>query len=492
MQAENNLSTQNTVTGTLKYGSWFALLIFFVNLILKLWFLSYNDLALDEPFTLFHSQKSFAGIFEMLRGENNPPLYFLFMKIWTSTFGIGTFAARFPSVVFSSLAAAMIYLTGRKFFNLRTGLIASLLFSFSNTHLFYAQDARVYALFFLLAVCSNYIFFCLQQTPGSKKLLISWIILNVLLLYSHFFGIVFVFFQLIAVLSLKQLRESLLKQTLWCCFALILLFSPYISILIQRFISTTGNTPWIQPPLWSDLYTMFWRFSNTPVNTVIMLALLFIGIYLSFSRKKINNVVLTDKFRILLFLLFIPFLFIFFVSFKIPLFLDRYLIFVSLYYYLLVAISIDFLFPKKSWSTGIAMLLPLLMAFSYHFKSEKNRNVKELVEKVRTGTGENTAIYIYPEWFDLNFVYYYEKDWFTKPDETRSLLNDHHIYPILHPEDLDSNSLSSFKDVFLIDAEGGTYDEGNPFAVKIETIFPKKEISEIYEHLYIIHFSKAE
>ena len=138
------------------------------------------------------------------------------------------------------------------------------------------------------------------------------------------------------------------------------------------------------------------------------------------------------------------------------------------------------------------MLLPILMAFSYHFKSEKKRNVKELVEKVRAESGENTAIYIYPEWFDLNFVYYYQKDWFTKPDETRRLLNDHHIYPVLHPEDLDNNSLSSFKDVFLIDAEGGTFDEGNPFAVKIGTIFPKKEISEIYEHLYIIHFSKAE
>lgn len=492
MQAENNISTQNLVSGALKNGSWFALLIFLVNLILKLWFLSYNDLALDEPFTLFHSQKSLTGIFEMLKGENNPPLYFLFMKIWTSIFGIGTFAARFPSAVFSSLAASMIYLTGRKFFNPRTGLIASLLFTFSNTHLFYAQDARVYALFFLLTVCSTYVFLGLQQQPGSKKLLIGWIILNVLLLYSHFFGIVFVFFQLLVLLCLKQLRETLLKQTLWCCFVLILLFSPYIPILLQRFISTTGNTPWIQPPLWSDLYTMFWRFSNTPVNTVIMLSLLFIGIYLSFSNKRINSVVLPGNFRVLLFLLFIPLLFIFFLSFKIPLFLDRYLIFVSLYYYLLVAISIDFLLPKKSWSIGIALLLPILMAFSYHFKSEKKRNVKELVEKVRAGTGENTAIYIYPEWFDLNFVYYYQKDWFTKPDETRRLLNDHHIYPVLHPDDLDSNSLNSFKDVFLIDTEGGTYNEDNPFAVKIETIFPKKEISEIYEHLYIIHFSKTE
>ena len=124
--------------------------IFVLNFVLKLLFLDSHDIALDEPFTLFQAQKSFSGIFEMLKEENNPPLYFLFMKVWTALFGIGAFAARLPSCIFSSAAAVLIFLTGHRFLNIRTGLIACLFFSFFLAHM-HAHDAR---LFLFFPVCS--------------------------------------------------------------------------------------------------------------------------------------------------------------------------------------------------------------------------------------------------------------------------------------------------------------------------------------------------
>ena len=48
----------------------FSTALFIFNLVLKLLFIDAGDIALDEPFTLFHAQKSIAGIFEMLKDEN--------------------------------------------------------------------------------------------------------------------------------------------------------------------------------------------------------------------------------------------------------------------------------------------------------------------------------------------------------------------------------------------------------------------------------------
>ena len=60
----------------------FALIAF--NLVLKLLWLDVNELAHDEPFTVYWSQQPLAAFGEMLRTENNPPLYFLLIKAWSA------------------------------------------------------------------------------------------------------------------------------------------------------------------------------------------------------------------------------------------------------------------------------------------------------------------------------------------------------------------------------------------------------------------------
>src|SRR3989344_8120801 len=43
----------------------------------------------------------------------HPPLYYLFMKLWTSFFGLSEVALRFPSITFSLLTGVVIYLISR-------------------------------------------------------------------------------------------------------------------------------------------------------------------------------------------------------------------------------------------------------------------------------------------------------------------------------------------------------------------------------------------
>ncbi|PJA55943.1 hypothetical protein CO165_00980, partial [Candidatus Roizmanbacteria bacterium CG_4_9_14_3_um_filter_33_18] len=42
----------------------------------------------------------------------HPPLYYLFMKLWTNLFGYSEIALRMPSILFSLMTGYVVYLIG--------------------------------------------------------------------------------------------------------------------------------------------------------------------------------------------------------------------------------------------------------------------------------------------------------------------------------------------------------------------------------------------
>ena len=66
----------------------------------------------------------------------HPPLYYLFMKLWTNVFGYSEIALRMPSVFFSLMTGYVVYLIG--------GIWAVLFFLFNPLIVYYSQEARMY------------------------------------------------------------------------------------------------------------------------------------------------------------------------------------------------------------------------------------------------------------------------------------------------------------------------------------------------------------
>lgn len=90
---------------------------------------------------------------------DKPPMYYWLVAASFKLFGVGEFAARFPSAVLSALGSILIYLCGRKLFTERAGLLSALILS-TCIEYFYLSKAAVTDItltFFLSAALLSYL-----------------------------------------------------------------------------------------------------------------------------------------------------------------------------------------------------------------------------------------------------------------------------------------------------------------------------------------------
>ena len=100
-----------------------ALALVLLNLVLKWCWLGVNELAHDEPFTMYWALRPIGALWTMLGTENNPPLYFLLMKAWGMLVPLDAAWWRIPSATFSALAVWPLYLLTRQLGGARIALV---------------------------------------------------------------------------------------------------------------------------------------------------------------------------------------------------------------------------------------------------------------------------------------------------------------------------------------------------------------------------------
>lgn len=407
-------------TVVLKSGYfWAGIAIFIVNVLLKLWHITTPEIGIDEPFTIFYANADISALWEILPYENNPPLFTLILKAWVSVFDTSPISVRMLPMLFSALSAVVIFRIGREFYTSKVAWLATGIFTFASCHYFYAHEARPYALFVLLAVLSMYAYLKVIVHNSAKHH--YWLVLfNVLLIYNHFFGFLLLFVQFAVVIFHGETRRSHLKGLFFGWLATAVLFSPYLPLLFDRFTSSSNGT-WVAPPQIDGLYTELWRFSNEPLITVLFLLILSAAAVLYFVRKPRIKIPLPTIVLLVWFLF--CFLGMFAVSFKIPIFLDRYLIFISPAFYLLIAIGLFSLIKHRLMHLVAASVLVILMIATVDFAAGNPKKQAALVDDfIVKGQESETIVIVSPEWYHLQIAYYYNRRIFEDYKHTRELL----------------------------------------------------------------------
>ncbi len=444
-----------------------AFLFFVLNFFLKILFVSAKDIAMDEPFSIYYSQMDLASIFTMLKTENNPPLHFLLLHFWIKAFGISPLSVRFLSVLFSALTAPVIYLIGQKFFSKQTGLIAGLIFTLSFFHMYFSHEARAYPIFVFLTSLSLYYFLSVVNRPETWKPYLALLIVNVLLVYSHYFGFFVVATEFVCIFFAGNFSR-IWKKMLLVFIVLMLAYIPNALILWQRFSISLGQGTWVRPPEFTELYGNLNRFLNSRMVMAAMLVIVVIYLVLLIRNKqlpdKIKAFFVSPSTRVLSIWFVFPYLTMFFLSFWAPMFLDRYIIFISISFYLLIALFLASFAQHQYVKIVSTVVLLILMAVNLNLAPDNNRRVVQLVQTVnelRTQQPQSIVI-ISPEYSHLEFTYHYNINYFRDYKNTKALLQKDKIFPLRNLSSADKLKIKKQEVIYV--------DCGTDFAFGENTI----------------------
>lgn len=329
-----------------KYSLLILLLLLLVGIALRLYKLEEYSFSSDEAIIAVNTSGTVIDSISRIKDfiSNVPSAvalasYTFIVIIWRQIFGGNDFGLRLLAVVFGAGSIAAIYCLGKILFNSKkAGLFSAFLLTISPLHIYYSQELSAYSLITLLSILSVYFFIRALKEPR----LVFWlgyVIFNALNVYIHFMTV----FLLLAEISFFIIRRKNYRKEIrkWLAsnFIVSAVVIPCLFIVIIASISSAMRmrySQWVPKPGISSVFFTIKNFSigyNVPkivylFATSIFSALFFYGIFKTKDKEKLSLV---------LFCLIIPVLAVFLLSQFNMVYLDRFLIPSSVFYYLIIA-----------------------------------------------------------------------------------------------------------------------------------------------------------
>jgi mannosyltransferase len=254
-------------------------LIMAVGLALRVFHLGTASLWNDELFTRFYPE---LGINYMwTKGfalETTPPTYYTLMEGWSHLFGTSAIALRLPSVICSTLAIPLVYVLGRDLCGFTRGLLAALIFAFAPMEIYFAQEARAYALWLLPTGLAMVGVVRFLRAPTSRGAAIWYSTAIVLSIYVHnvsaFLAAATGIAVLMDLLTDKSLSDGLRRKAIlrwiWINAGIALLCLPQLFAMISE--TKTDQLHWMtQMSVW-DIRNAVSMFVAGPATTPLKIS----------------------------------------------------------------------------------------------------------------------------------------------------------------------------------------------------------------------------
>jgi Dolichyl-phosphate-mannose-protein mannosyltransferase len=334
----------------------------------RLWRLTDSCLWFDEIFSRHAARYGWGRMMEFVAADLiHPPLFYALLKVWIGIGGDSLLWLRlFPALI--SIAAIL------PFYLLCRGLslsgvemnLALLLLAVNGYLIKYAQELRMYSLLLFLTLCSLWLFVrFFNNDDGSKRRLFALFVVNLLLVYTHYYGWLVIAVEALFLLlrGRRKLPPFLITVAL-----LLICFSPWAYAVMTASEQGRGleqNIGWVTRPRLPDLAQYltllnepfyFRQSTNEPLYHYwsVTLALLLFGLPLLaliwhiFSRRRHDDdEARLDALRWLAFFSFSPLALALSLSWVLPhsIWGARHLIIVAAPYSMLTAIALIRLRP---------------------------------------------------------------------------------------------------------------------------------------------------
>ncbi len=185
-----------------------------------------------------------APLIKKILSNCHMPLYYFYLKLWSSCFGNEDYVLRLSSVVIGVFNILSMYQLGKMYKDQKTGLFCALFSALSGFLIYFSQELRLYGLIFLISTWLLYFFI---KTVRNLNIYNFWMFLlfNFLLLITHTIGFVFVFFNLLifSIIILKQKPE--IKRQIFAAYTIVTVcFLPLIPFLVSVLTRESLSQNW--------------------------------------------------------------------------------------------------------------------------------------------------------------------------------------------------------------------------------------------------------
>lgn len=350
----------------------------------------------DEAFSVWIAQDSFGEIIKRTSGDFNPPLYYILLHYWMKLFGRSELMLRSLSLLFFIMFLVVIFKFAKKILKSNKAAYITLIIAALNPMLLYfAFELRMYSLLILFATLSMY-FFYLNNWP-------MYIISTILGLYTQPFMIFILLVQNVCLFITKKLKVAVLISL-----AIFILYLPWIPTLLGQF--KQSGPMWMYPVdatlLLSVFGNLFLGYEGTPGgfwHLMIFASFIIVAISLSLWRiKKMRK-------TLLLFYLWLalPTFVILAISLFKPIYVHRYLIYVTVAEVFLLSffiVNINSLRLRSffTWGTIFLLVIANFWAVDFHRKLPI-RDAFKLINKLLT---ENDVVYAQTPLIYYESLYY--------------------------------------------------------------------------------------
>ncbi|MBK7270073.1 MAG: glycosyltransferase family 39 protein [Flavobacteriales bacterium] len=442
-------------------------------------FIGLNELAHDEPFTLYWAHRPLGELFAQLRTENNPPLHFLLVKVWLPIAGSDVTLLRMPSAMFSALTVWPLFLLGREFGGRLVGFTAALLFTCSSYHQGFAHEVRAYTLFALLAAVGMWQLARIARKEDPPHW--GWLAaVNIAMVYTHFFGWTMLGVQALCVLLIRDLRTAR-RGWLLATGATLLAYAPYAVVFAQRLATSVSEGTWLTAPEPEELYNMIWRWSNAPVIAVLLLLVI---VAVSAQRRGRTMFWAMGLCWTLVLLLGM-----FAASFIAPMFLDRYLIHASLGFYLLAAYALHHAFPQRT--PGLVLAGAAVVAMAFTFEPDRSNGlrpsrVRAVVEAMGKGA---VPVLIAPPWYAITYAWYLDPSLFRDPARLEQALAGRDVHAVRDAASIPPH-FSEADTVMVVDSWSALTDPEGSIDRRLRTTHPLVDEVEADDHVFVRRYRR--
>ena len=215
---------------------------------LRFWRMADSCLWFDEIFSVHAAGMDFQNLLRFVAQDLiHPPLFYILLKFWILAGGESLFWLRLFPVLFSILSLVpLIFLCRALKLNFSAAAVAVLWLAANGCLIKYGQEVRMYSPFLFFALLSMW-FFARFLNWGKNIWILT--IVNILLVYTHYFGWLVIVSEITAIIVLQRIK---IRQILVMLAVTLAAFAPWIFAVWKasgEIDSNVGqNIGWIGKP----------------------------------------------------------------------------------------------------------------------------------------------------------------------------------------------------------------------------------------------------